>query len=248
MIYLTKAGSKMWDQASPFAEFRQLSSQAARRPFEIGSGEAVGDADDSDPCAIMPLMKNLRMVLALGVVSVALASHPAAAAAKRGMVPDDIMRIKVISALEVAPDGSRVVYGVETSDRKKKGYMHALFEIGPEGGEPKPLTDPKDDCSTPRFSPDGRSLAYLCTLGDGKEEDASAQVYIAKTGSRKGEKSSRFAEGVEDYAWSPDGKSLVVVRKDPAKARAVPPGQKDSEKKDKDQDDDDPDPIVVTRT
>jgi len=42
------------------------------------------------------------------------------------MVPEDVMRLKVISALEVAPDASRLVYAIEVSDRTRKGYAHSL--------------------------------------------------------------------------------------------------------------------------
>lgn len=169
----------------------------------------------------------------------------AIAAEKRGMIPEDVMRLKVISALEVAPDGSRIVYGIEVSDREKKGYTHALFEMDPGGGAPRPLTDPRDDCHSPRFSPDGRHLAYLCSLAGGKGADASAQAYVAKAGRRRARRVTRFAEGVDGLAWSPDGASLVVLRKDPAaRAAGSPSGKKPA----KSSEDDEPDPIVITRT
>lgn len=179
------------------------------------------------------------------------------AAAQRGMVPEDVMRLKVISALEVAPDASRLVYAVEVSDRVRKGYSHALFEISfsedrrdRAEGEPQSLTDPADDCHTPRFSRDGRSLAYLCSIKDGKDEDEQAQIYVAKTGNRRGRRVTRFVEGVDDFAWSPDGRSLVVVREDPLQRRPSPGGKpaKGGGGKKDDEAGDEPDPIIITRT
>jgi len=162
------------------------------------------------------------------------------------------MRLKVISALEVAPDASRLVYAIEVSDRARKGYAHTLYEMDPAGGEPRPLTDPEDDCHTPRFSPDGRSLAYVCAVAKSKKkEDAEAQVYVAKVGSRGGRRVTRLAEGVEDFAWSPDGRSLVVVREDPPQKRASTAGKRapsEASGKEAGADDDTPDPIVVTRS
>jgi dipeptidyl aminopeptidase/acylaminoacyl peptidase len=136
------------------------------------------------------------------------------------MVPEDVMRLKVISALEVAPDASRLVYGIEVSDRARKGYAHTLYEMDPAGGEPRPLTDPEDDCHTPRFSPDGKSLAYLCTSANGKREDARTGLW--RRWSSAGV--TRPGPKVDVFAWSPDPTQWPSCRPGPTASAGRKPG------------------------
>src|SRR5207249_308818 len=100
----------------------------------------------------------------------------------------------------------------------------------------------------------------------GKRGDASAQIYAARAGRRNGRRMTRIAEGVDAFAWSPDGASFVIVRKDPPAPHVAPGGPRQqadlgvsgpvggapapsSGQKDRaGPGDEEPDPIVVTRT
>lgn len=170
----------------------------------------------------------------------------------RGMAPEDTYRIQVLSALAVSPDGSRIVTATERADRDKNAYVHRLFEMPARGDEPGPLTPLDRDCTNPAFSLDGRFLAYLCS-GDGKGADGQTQLFVARAGRRSARQVTRFAEGVEEFAWAPDGTRFVVVRRDPPIAGSNPPwsaaaATRPKSKAKSDEDDAAPDPIVITRT
>lgn len=141
------------------------------------------------------------------------------------MTPEDTYRIRAITEVEVAPDGRTVVYAVETADEAANVYTHALWETTLDGGEPRRLTPEGLDAERPRFSPDGRWIAFVGT------EDAAPQLWVLRTGTRRVRRVTAFDEGIGEFSWAPDAKRVVVTRTDPS-----PRGPDDGA------------PIVVTRT
>src|SRR5256885_16437912 len=74
--------------------------------------------------------------------------------------------------------------------------------------------------STPRWSPDGRWLAFLSG-----REDEHTQLWLLDRAGGEGRKLTSFAGDVEGYRWAPDGKRLaaVVGEADPAKPQTPAP-------------------------
>jgi len=104
----------------------------------------------------------------------------------------------------VAPDGSAVVF---PSDRDNTFNLWRL-PLGEEplAGLPQRITDHGGRCAWPRFSSDGRWIAYYRTLDDGQRD-----IWTVPT---TGGTSRRFTEHpAEDYfpVWTPDGSKLAFV-------------------------------------
>ena len=79
---------------------------------------------------------------------------------KRGLLPTDLSAIKEVSDAQISPDGSRVVYVVSEVAPDRSRTISRLWIVPTTGGEPKLLT--KNDASetTPRWSPDGKWIAF----------------------------------------------------------------------------------------
>ena len=75
------------------------------------------------------------------------------------------------------------------------------------GGPPVRWTHGEEGESTPRWSPDGRRLAFLAARGEG----AKAQVYVLDSAGGEARRLTDMKGGVQDLAWSPDGARLAVV-------------------------------------
>ena len=81
-------------------------------------------------------------------------------------------RKKTVAAVQISPDGKRVVY-VRTfmdimSDRRRSN----LWIIDTDGANHRPLTTGSENHHSPRWSPEGDRLLYL------SGEEHTAQVYL----------------------------------------------------------------------
>ena len=131
------------------------------------------------------------------------------AAPKRPMLPDDTYVLQEITALEVSPDGTLLAYTIDGADKKEDSFRHELWLSGPDGKNARRVCREKDDCTDPKFSPDGKRLAYL---SDAKE---GTQLWVTKVGGGRGRAITDSDEAIGDYDWSPDGTKIVYVKIDP---------------------------------
>jgi TolB protein len=96
-------------------------------------------------------------------------------------------------------------YALDTATNKILGQLWLTKRAGSAG---VPLTDPRDDCSQPALSPDGRRLAMICTGGTQLATIEIAAFDGTNLGPRMVVVSGQLAA---QPTWSPDGNSLVYV-------------------------------------
>jgi dipeptidyl aminopeptidase/acylaminoacyl peptidase len=131
------------------------------------------------------------------------------AAAKRPVTPEDVYAFKEITAIEVSPDGKTLAYTIERADRKEDSFRHELWLMSSEGTGARRVCRPADDCTDPKFSPDGKRVAYLSDAND------TTQLWIARVGEGRGHAITDLREAIGDFDWSPDGGRLVFTKGDP---------------------------------
>src|SRR2546423_739429 len=114
------------------------------------------------------------------------------------------------------------------------------------GGESIPLTAEGVSSSHPRWSPDGKYLSFLSARNEGK-----TQVWLLNRQGGEAQKLTDTPQDVDDFAWSPESKRLVLILRDPkpeeleeAKSREK---EKDKESSDKEKKPKTPKPWVVDR-
>jgi dipeptidyl aminopeptidase/acylaminoacyl peptidase len=140
---------------------------------------------------------------------------PAGVAGQTGKRPlglDDLARIRSVSDPQVSPDGKWVAYVVGAVDVEKDKRDADLWMVSWDGAQRVRLTaSPDSSESAPRWSPDGRYLAFLASRGGEDEKKKSAQVWLLDRSGGEAQKLTDVKGGVSEYAWSPDGKRLCLV-------------------------------------
>ena len=171
-----------------------------------------------------------RSILLIAVALVVLitpqngsAGNPAEpTSAPRPLTVDDQFKILGVDDPQVSPDGKWVAYTVTTQDLEKDESKTRIWMAPTGGGEPVPMTAQDKSASWPRWSPDGRYLAFLTDPEDGKD-----QVWRLFREGGEAVQLTDTAQDVDDFEWSPDGKRMVLVLQDPTlEELAVKKGEK----------------------
>lgn len=131
---------------------------------------------------------------------------------------DDLMKLRSLMDVRIAPDGTQVAYVVSTPSLERNAHEAAVFVVETQGGEPRRLAEktrvfaPRVPVPRLRWTPDGKSVSFLGLAAD------KPQVFVAAVSGGEARAVTTAPEGVTNYEWSPDGKSLAYLTRDPASA------------------------------
>jgi dipeptidyl aminopeptidase/acylaminoacyl peptidase len=123
---------------------------------------------------------------------------------------DDVFALKDVADPRVSPDGTWVAYTVKTMDPKADESDVDVYMAPMAGGDALRVTTSKKPESSPRFSPDGRTLAFLSG-----REGKKGQVWVLDRRGGEAVKLTDYKGGVSSFAWSPDSTRLAIVAADP---------------------------------
>jgi len=132
-----------------------------------------------------------------------------ATAVRRTLTPDDFYLIQDLSDPQVSPDGQWVAYVVTTNDREADEARGAIWMVSWDGRERLALTAAAEGIGKPRWSPDGRYLAFMSTPS-GTDKP---QIMLLDRRGGDAHPLTSVSGDIGEYAWSPDGKRLAFTMK-----------------------------------
>jgi dipeptidyl aminopeptidase/acylaminoacyl peptidase len=121
---------------------------------------------------------------------------------------EDLIKVRRVSDPQLSPNGRVVAYTIADTDKAANKRTSQIYIVSIDGGEPTQLTNDKQSSSSPRWSPDGKSLAFVSA------RDGASQIWtieIAEVAAGPLKKITNISTGADGPVWSPDGKWLAFT-------------------------------------
>ena len=123
---------------------------------------------------------------------------------KHAITFGDMIKMHRVAEPQISPDGKWVAYTVMTPDLDANRNVSNLWLVPTSGGTPLQLTQSGHD-SSPVWSPDGKTLAFLSSrTGD-------SQVYFLSLAGGEARALTKLSTGADLVKWSPDGKTIAFT-------------------------------------
>jgi dipeptidyl aminopeptidase/acylaminoacyl peptidase len=149
-----------------------------------------------------------RAVLRCSLFAVLLFSGQSRAMAQEGakhaITFDDLIQMHRVGDAQVSPDGKWVAYSVSTPDMDANRGVSNIWIVPTAGEAALQLTQSGHD-SSPVWSPDGKTIAFLSS------RSGDSQVYLLSMDGGEPKPLTTISTGVDIVKWSPDGKTIAFT-------------------------------------
>jgi dipeptidyl aminopeptidase/acylaminoacyl peptidase len=126
-------------------------------------------------------------------------------AQRRAIAFEDFIALKGVSDPQLSPDGKWVAYTVATPSLQENRGISRVWVAEVATGRSRQLTGGPGSDRQPRWSPDGKTLAFIST------REGGSQVWLLPSGGGDARKLSSLDDGASDPVWLPGGTGLLVV-------------------------------------
>lgn len=158
------------------------------------------------------ILGRLKASAAASILALAVASGAATGVAAQ-TIPDDptlfqlmdVFDLEYASQPQVSPDGKTIVYVRHSFDVRTDRERSNLWTIDVKSGAHRPLLSGTQNYSSPRWSPDGKRLAYV------NAGDEGAQIYVRWMEDGQTARITDLLESPSGLAWSPDGSRIAFT-------------------------------------
>src|SRR5258707_2921474 len=145
----------------------------------------------------------------------------------RAITIDALFQIREVQDPQLSPDAQWVAYTVKTLNLKEDKSEERIWMVPFGGGDAIAMTAEGVSSSHPRWSPDGKYLAFLSARSEGK-----TQVWFLNRTGGEAQRLTDTPQDVDDFVWSPDSTRLVLILRDPSEEELAAAKTKDKEKDD----------------
>ncbi|WP_269517438.1 alpha/beta hydrolase family protein [Alteromonas sp. BMJM2] len=118
---------------------------------------------------------------------------------------EDIFNLEYVSEAQVSPDKKQVVYVRRSSNIMSDSTRANIWLASVDGSNNRPLLSSKHNYYSPRWSPDGKRLAYL------SNEEGKPQLYVRWMDTGQTALVTNVTSSPSSITWSPDGKHIAFT-------------------------------------
>jgi dipeptidyl aminopeptidase/acylaminoacyl peptidase len=141
-----------------------------------------------------------RFVIALSLVLWSAGSVALAQEYRRFNI-DELLRVRRVSDPQMSPDGRSVAFTIGDVNYDANRVISHIYVMPIGGGDMKQLTSGDKSATTPRWSPDGKKIAYV----------SSSQIWVMDADGDNKEQVTKIATGAAGPVWSPDKRWIAFT-------------------------------------
>ena len=132
------------------------------------------------------------------------------AQAKRAMTPVDLIEVPRVLDPQLSPDGRQVLYVLERPDWKENRRIGHIWRVNADGSDATQLTQGQRGETSPRWSPDGRRVAFLAR----RDDNENSQLYVLEIDGGEARQVMKHPSAVSNIEWARDGKAIFFLAPD----------------------------------
>jgi Tol biopolymer transport system component len=159
----------------------------------------------------LPRRQELVMPIRAAALLFTLTAALPAWAARPAFSPMDVFALEWASDPQISPDGTQVAYVRQSFDIRSDSRQRAIWLVDRDGGGHRPLAGSEAGQASPRWSPDGKRLAFVSA------DEGGAQIHMVWLADGVTARVTNLLDTPAALAWSPDGRQLAFAMRVPEK-------------------------------